>query len=209
MLETLPDTAETETYIDSFESEVQFVDETRESERESEESTIVVEPAPTSEFRVATADANTRSSFNSIDTSRLDNVWTITFDGGSYRVLFPKTDDLVVVDGALVNIGSSNITGVVVGNSLDLTTYVQRTVTVLPLMGSNAQNTAYNYHAHAYMTYYTQGNYGLNTTQTYGNISVSSRGRLGSTWSSVNVVIIGLLALQVLISFIGGLLKRG
>lgn len=209
MLETLPDTPETETYIDSFESEVQSNYETRASESETEEGTYLVEPAPTGEFRVATADASTRGSFSSVDTSRLDNVWTITFDGGSYKVLFPKTDDLIVIDGCLVNVGSSNITGVVVGNSIDLTSYMQRTVTILPLMGSNAQNTAYNYHAHAYMTYYSQGSYGLNTTQTYGNVGVSSKGRLGSTWSSVNVVIIGLLALQVLISFIGGLLKRG
>ena len=137
-------------------------------------------------------------------------MWHLTINGEDYNVLFPKTEDLVVVDGVLVNIGSTNITGTVIGNSIDLSTYFRKTYTVMPLTGSTAQNNAYRYGGHAYLTTYSvsQQGYSLATVNDYGDAIVHSRGKFGSTWNSVNVIIIALLALQVLISFIGGLIKR-
>lgn len=211
MVETLPDYAETYIYEDITESEVQFNDDETKSFSESEESTRIFESETRGEFVVVASDVRAGANFSNLDISKLSNVWTVSFDGGSYQVLFPPTEDLVVIDGALVNIGSSSISGVVVGGSLDLTSYFQRVLTISPLNSSTSQTNALRYRAHSYMTLYTPTVQGtsFNTTVTYGNVGLVTRPKLGSTWSSVNVLIIGLLALQVLISFIGGLLRRG
>lgn len=60
------------------------------------------------------------------------------------------------------------------------------------------------------MTTYSAGtSTSLQSSIQYGSASVSRAGKLASNWSTVNTVIIALLALQVLISFIGGLIRRG
>lgn len=202
MIETLPEQV---TYGEDTANET-----TRETEKETDAPTVVAVPETSSPIRVNAADSSTRVSFSGLDYSQLENVWELTINGATYKVLFPKTEDLVIVDGVLVNIGTSNITGVVLGNTLDLSTYFQRTYTVLPLSGSGAQTNAYRYGGHSYLTVYSPGTgQTLASTQTYGDAMVVHSGKFGATWNSVNVVIIALLALQVLISFIGGIIRRG
>lgn len=182
----------------------------RSTEEETREGKFVPEETSGSAYRINAADNSVRSSFTGVNTDRLANVWTLTINGSQYKVCFPRTDDLVEVDGVLINIGSSNITGVVVGDSMDLSTYFRRTFTVLPLSGNTAQNNAYRYGAHGYLSTYSQNSSTtLSVVNDYGDALVVHRAKLGSSWSGVNVIIVGLLALHVLISFIGGLLKRG
>lgn len=207
MLETLPENV---TYATQDESEVETTKNEREEESSSTESTIYVERENPGSLRVNAADNDVRSSFSGLDYSSLDNVWVLSINGATYNVLFPSTEDLKVVDGVLVNVGSSAITGVILGDRLSLNTYFQRTFTVLPLMGNNSQSSSYRYGAHGYITTYSPSTgQTLSQVQDYGDARVNSRGRFGSTWSSVQIIIIALLALQVLISFIGGLLRRG
>lgn len=194
----------------TIESETTYDERTTENERETEESTIMAQPELPPPAMVYASNSDTRASFSGLDYSRLDNVWVVNFNGRELKVLFPKTDDLKVIDGVLVNVGSNAISGVVLGNSLSLNTYMEQIYTVLPLNSSSAQNASYRYGAHGYLTTYSDGSgYNLTTTTNYGDVSVTSRGKFGSSWSSVQMIIIALLALQVLISFIGGLLKRG
>lgn len=182
----------------------------RETEEETKQGTFVPEETIGSAYRINAADNSLRSSFSGVNTDRLTNVWTLSINGSQYKVCFPVTDNLVEVDGVLVNIGSSNITGVVVGDTMDLSTYFRRTFTIMPLSGNTSQNNAYRYGAHAYLSTYSQNSTTtLSVVNDYGDASVVQRAKIGSTWSSVNVIIVGLLALHVLISFIGGLLKRG
>ena len=206
--ETLPEDLETENTSEEVDYEKLYKELLEKQESETQE--ISFEEIRGS-VRVNAVDSDTRSSFSNLDSSRLVNTWDLTINGNSYKVLFPRTDDLVVVDGVLVNIGSSNIVGTVIGDTINLGTYFQKTFTVMPLTGSNAQNSAYRYGAHAYLTTYStpaQG-YNLNTVVDYGDARVNSTGKFGSQWTSFNIVVIGLLALSVLISFIGGLLRRG
>lgn len=207
MLETLPENV---TYATEDESEVEITENERKTETSPEKSTVLAERETTSPIRVNASSDDTRASFSNLDSSGFDNVWVLSINGSTYNVLFPRTDDLKVIDGVLVNVGSSSITGVIIGDRFSLNTYFQRTFTVLPLMGSNSQSSSYRYGAHGYITTYSPSTgQTLTQVQDYGDARVNSRGRLGSSWSSVQVIIIALLALQVLISFIGGLLHRG
>ena len=136
-------------------------------------------------------------------------VWSLSDGSSEYNVLFPRTENLQIKDGYLVNTGSSNITGVVLdSNGIDLGDYFDYTITILPLYSSSSQNTAYRYGAHSYLTHYTtNGSSNLVTTVSYNDFSVLSK-PFGFSFSASDMIIIGLLLLSVFVSILGGLLRR-
>lgn len=137
------------------------------------------------------------------------NLWTLSINGNEYRVLFPVGAELSVVDGKLVNLSSSNITGVIMDSSLSDSSYFNYTFTVLPFTSSSTQNTVYRYGARSYLTRYYTGTSQTNlvTDVSYSNASVIDR-PLGASFNRYQITIIVLLAAALVVSVIGGLIRR-
>lgn len=178
---------------------------------ESSETQIFLEDFenPTDPILVESVDGYTVTRSDSRSVPDFRNVWKLTINNTEYSVLFPDGADLVVVNGKLYNRGSSTITGVVLDSSFSDTSYFQYTVSVLPLASSNTQNTVYRYNSRIYLTQYSApvNGYNLSTNVSYVQVSAVER---PSGWqlSQEDLVISSLLLFSVLVSIIGGLLRR-
>lgn len=141
--------------------------------------------------------------------SNLKNLWTVSINNVQYDVLFNNTEYLRVVDGYLVNTGSANITGVVVPSSgINLNTFSEYYVTILPLAVNSSQNTAYRYGSHSYLTrYYTNGTNTLQTDVMYYDVAVVKR-PFGSQVSVDTMLLAGIMLLLVLLNFVGSIIRR-
>lgn len=137
------------------------------------------------------------------------NLWKLTINDTEYNVLFPDGSDLVVVDGKIYNRGSNSITGVVIDSSFSDSSYFDQTITVLPLASSSTQNTVYRYGSRIYFTRYSQGASSTNLVTSVSYVQPDSVQR-PSGWNLTpeGLVISGLLLFSVLVSIVGGLLRR-
>lgn len=137
------------------------------------------------------------------------NLWKLSINDTEYTVLFPDGSDLVVVDGKIYNRGSSSITGVIIDNSFSDSSYFDQTITVLPLASSSTQNTVYRYGSRVYITRYSQGASSTNLVTSVSYVQPDSVQR-PSGWNITpeGLVICGLLLFSVLVSIVGGLLRR-
>lgn len=136
------------------------------------------------------------------------NVWKISVNSEEYSVLFPNNASLEVVDGKLYNMGTSNITGIVLDNSFSDSSYIHRTFTILPLSSSSTQTTVYRYGSRQYFTDYSvnaQNN--ITSTVSYVQSSVINR-PIGWALNPADWIICGLLLFSLLVSIIGGLVRR-
>lgn len=183
----------------------------RDSEEESSETEIFLEEFENPKNEAIVNDVTgytvTRSDTRSLPDFR--NVWKLTVDNTEYTVLFPDGSNLVVVNGKLYNRGSSTITGVILDNNFSDTSFFERTISILPLASSSTQNSVYRYGSRIYITTYSAPSQGYNLITSVNYIQVSSVER-PSGWqlSSADLVICGLLLFSVLVSIIGGLLRR-
>lgn len=176
------ETTEYEVYLDSLESEDKIV--------------------------VSDIRSNSIKSRAAISRSDLRNTWTLEIASIEYVVLFPEGADLISIDGLLVNMGTSNITGVVIDSSLSDSSYFNQTFTVLPFTSSNTQNTVYRYGARSYLTSYSPATgTTLQTNVSYVNADVVKR-PIGWSLSPADIVISGLLLFSVLVSILGGMIRR-
>lgn len=141
--------------------------------------------------------------------SNIKNLWTVSINNVEYNVLFNNTEDLKVIDGYLVNTGSTNITGVVVPTSgINLNNFSEYYVTILPIAVNSSQNTAYRYGSHSYLTrYYTNGTNNLQTDVMYYDVAVVKR-PFGSQISFDTMLLASVLLLLVLLNFVGSIIRR-
>lgn len=87
-----------------------------------------------------------------------------------YLVLPSAAADTLWVDpsdGAIYNVGTSNIVGRIFYGDADLTSYTQYVFTLTPSLGNNA-STLYNYGYPSYRRYYYYSGGGLRSSDTYG-----------------------------------------
>jgi len=179
---------------------------------ETEESSIeeVYLDSLEQEDKVILSDIRSNSIKSRVALSREDmrNLWTVSIGSEEYNILFPAGACLSSIDGLLVNLGSNNITGVVIDDSLSDSTYFNKTFTVLPFTSSNAQTSVFRYGARSYLTdYYTSSTGTLQTSVSYTNAIVLDR-PVGWSLSPADLVICGLLLFSVLVSILGGLIRR-
>ena len=136
------------------------------------------------------------------------NLWKLSINQEDYNILFPANADLEVVDGKLYNVGTSSITGIVLDSSWSDSSYVHRTFTILPVSSSSTQTTVYRNGSRQYFTDYSPGtNNNLISTVSYIQSTVVER-PLGWSLTPKDWVICGLLLFSVLVSIIGGLVRR-
>ena len=150
-------------------------------------------------------------SLQSISFDHQYNLYELSVNNESIKVLFPKNADLAVIDNTLVNIGSSNITGAILNSNdaIPLNTYISRTYTLLPATNANSNNNRYQYSAVGYITSYSVGSYGsLTSSQQYGNNTVIKSPNYGVSLGLDTLIIAGLLLALVLIQIIGGIFRR-
>lgn len=178
-------------------------------EEESSESEIYLEDIEASDKVVVQellrADS---SSVRAISRDNIKNLWKLEIGSTEYDILFPENASLSVIDGKLYNMGTSNITGVIIDSSLSDSTFFNYTFTVLPFTSSSTQTTVYRYGARSYLTYYRRStSTSLETTVTYANADVIQR-PIGWRLTPGNMVIAGLLLFSCLVSIVGGLIRR-
>lgn len=188
---------------------IDLQDATEESTIESTEEAIYIQSYPSEEpIEVVSVQSNTERSRASLSASDLRNLWTVKIGQTEYTVLFPDGADLYILDGYLINRSSNNITGVVIDSSLSTSSYFHYTITILPFASSNTQNTVYRYGSRSYLTEYSVGTgYNLATSVSYGDVKVVHR-PYGWSLSPSDLVICGILLFSVLVSIIGGLVRR-
>lgn len=136
------------------------------------------------------------------------NLWKIRVNGSEYSVLFPQNASLSVVDGKLYNIGSSSVSGSVIDSSFSDSDYIKRTFTILPVAGTSSQSTVHRYGSRQYFTDYSVGyNDSLSTSVYYVQADVVHR-PIGWSLSPAYLVVCGLLLFSILISILGGIVRR-
>lgn len=149
-----------------------------------------------------------KSNSRSSSVTDFKNLWKLSINGQDYDILFPSEAKLEVIDGKLYNMGTSNISGLIIDSSFSDSSYSRYTITVLPVASTNTQNTVYRYGSRIYITSYSNSyNNTLTTNVQYVQPSVVSRPS-GWSLSPADMVIAGLLFLSVLISLVGGLFRR-
>lgn len=179
-----------------------------ESTEETESEVFLEDLEVADPVRVLSVSANNEQLRAALSPEDFKNLWTLSINGNEYRVLFPVGSELSVVDGKLVNLSSSNITGVVMDSSLSDSSYFNYTFTVLPFTSSNTQTTVYRYGARSYLTrYYPNTANSLATDVSYYNASVVDR-PVGATFNRYQITIIIMLAAALVVSIIGGLIRR-
>lgn len=178
---------------------------------ESSESQIYLEEFenPKSEIIVDSVDSYTAERSRAANIPDFRNLWKLTIGSSEYSVLFPDGSDLVVVNGKIYNRGSSTITGVIVDSNFSDSSYFRQSISVLPLASSSTQNTVYRYGSRIYITTYSQG---TSSTSLVTNVSYVQPSNVvrPSGWqlSQEGLVICGLLLFSVLVTIVGGLLRK-
>lgn len=185
------------------------IDDTVPESKEETESEVFLEDLEVADpVRVLSVSANNEQLRAALSPGDFKNLWTLSINGNEYRVLFPVGAELSVVNGKLVNLSSSNITGVIMDSSLSDSSYFNYTFTVLPFTSSNTQTTVYRYGARSYLTrYYPNTANNLATDVSYYNASVVDR-PVGAAFNRYQITIIIMLAAALVVSIIGGLIRR-
>lgn len=178
---------------------------------ESSESQIYLEEFenPKSEIIVDSVDSYTAERSRASNIPDFRNLWKLTIGTSEYSVLFPDGSDLVVVNGKIYNRGSSTVTGVIIDSNFSDSSYFRQSISVLPLASSSTQNTVYRYGSRIYITTYSQG---TSTTSLVTNVQYVQPSDVvrPSGWqlSQEGLVICGLLLFSVLVTIVGGLLRK-
>lgn len=179
-------------------------------ESEESESEVFLEDLEVADpVRVLSVAANDEQLRAALSPDAFKNIWTLSINGRDYKVLFPVGAELDVVDEKLINRSASNITGVVLDSSLSDSSYFNYTFTILPFTSSSTQNTVYRYGARSYLTRYYTGTSQttLVTDVSYYNASVVDR-PVGATFNRYQITVIIMLAAAIVVSIIGGLIRR-
>lgn len=185
------------------------VEETEEIEMESipleEESAPAAELDPVESIQVL---AVPRAA--SVDLSNLSTCYKVDIDGTEYFAFFQKSDGLEVVDGHLINTGTSTLQALLSSSaSVNPDTWQQKYLSVVPLFGSSGNNTAYSYGSRSYITTYYVGQYDRLTTSTaYVQPEVIKEPKLAADWSPYMLVVAFCLFTMLLIDLLGGILRR-
>lgn len=178
---------------------------------ESSEATIYLEELSDPQEKIVVDYVNNYTGTKSRASNIPDfkNLWKLTINDTEYNVLFPDGSDLVVVNGKIYNRSSSSITGVIIDNTFSDNSYFQQSITVLPLASNSTQNTVYRYGSRIYITRFSQGTSSTSLVTSVSYVQPSSVERpSGWSLSPEGLVISGLLLFSVLVSIIGGLLRR-
>ena len=141
----------------------------------------------------------------------LASCYQLRISGTTYNAFFQTTDNLQVIDGKLINTGSSTIQALLsTSTTIDVDAWQQRYLSVLPLFGSSSNNSAYQYGSRCYITTYSaSSSYNrLDSTTTYVQPDVLKEPKWGSDWSIPTVIIIFLLLVLVLFDMLGGIIRR-
>lgn len=188
---------------------VQIVEPSSDDESSEEEITIRYFGEETEADPVVLEDVTVyKSASRASSVSDFKNLWKLEIGNQNYDVLFPSESNLEVVDGKLYNMGTSNISGLVVDSTFSDSSYSRYTITVLPVASTNTQNTVYRYGSRIYLTSYSIGSQNtLVTNVQYVQPNVISR-PAGWSLAPADMVIAGLLLLSCLISLFGGLFRR-
>ena len=185
------------------------VEETEKIEMESvsleEESAPAAELDSVESIQVLAAP---RAAF--VDLSDLSTCYKVDIDGTEYFAFFQKTEGLEVVDGHLINTGTSTLQALLSSSaSVNPDTWQQKYLSVVPLFGSSGNSAAYSNGSRSYVTTYYVGQYDrLNTTTTYVQPEVVKKPKLASDWSPFMLVIAFCLISLLFIDLLGGILRR-
>ena len=146
----------------------------------------------------------------SVNLSDLSTCYKVDIDGTEYFAFFQKTEGLEVVDGHLINTGTSTLQALLSSSaSVNPDTWHQKYLSVVPLFGSSGNNAAYSNGSRSYVTTYYVGQYDrLNTTTTYVQPEVVKEPKLASDWSPFMLVIAFCLISLLFIDLLGGILRR-
>ena len=192
---------------EAAETEEEKEESTEESTEESSAEFLedLERSTPTPLLELTSAD---RSGDRSVNYSDIKELWTVTLNNVEYKVLFPRNSELDIIDGVLVNRGSSNVTGAVIDSSFSDSQYIKDTITVVPLYSNSSQTQVYRYGSRSYITHYSPGqNNNLVTTVSYYPVEVVSR-PVGFSFTKEGITIIALLLGLLIVQFIGGLIRR-
>lgn len=139
------------------------------------------------------------------------NVYHLSISGQEYSLFVPEDiETLMVLDGSIVNMGSSSVTGLLVANdgAVNVYSWQERFLTIQPLLTSSANNNAYRYGSRCYITTYSVGSgSSLTSTTTYVVPSVTSEPKPGHNFDSFQLFVCGALLLSLLFSLIGGIIR--
>lgn len=139
------------------------------------------------------------------------NVYRLSISGQEYSFFVPEdVQSLMVLDGSIVNMGSSSVTGLLVSNdgSVNLNSWQERFLTVQPLLTSSGNNNAYRYGSRCYITTYSVGSgSSLTSTTSYVVPSVTGQPKPGHNFDSFQLFVCGALLLSLLFSLIGGIIR--
>lgn len=146
----------------------------------------------------------------SVDLSDLSTCYKVDIDGTEYFAFFQKTEGLEVVDGHLINTGTSTLQALLSSSaSVNPDAWQQKYLSVVPLFGSSGNNAAYSNGSRSYVTTYFVGQYDrLNTTTTYVQLEVVKEPKLASDWSPFMLIISFCLISILFIDLLGGVLRR-
>lgn len=151
----------------------------------------------------------TSSRSNNANSPDFRNLWKLTINNTEYNVLFPDGSNLVVVNGNIYNRGSSAVTGVIIDNTFSDSSYFHQSISILPLASTNTQNTVYRYGSRIYITTFSQGNSSTSLVTNVQYVQPTNVVRpSGWQMSQEGIVISALLLFSVLVTIIGGLLRR-
>lgn len=182
-------------------------DSTEEADTSEEESKVYLEDI-TEEAKVLVKSIDRSNDSRAVGDSGFRNLWILSVNNQEFTVLFPDAADLEVVNGYIYNRSSSNITGIIIDNNFSDSSYIRRTITVMSLPASNTQTTVYRYGSRIYFTDYSPGTANnLQTTVSYIHPEVVSRPS-GWSLSKADMLICGLLLFSVLVSILGGIIRR-
>lgn len=137
-------------------------------------------------------------------------VYQVRISGNTYYAYFPVDSQLAVLDGSLVNLGSSNVSGALSQTGrLEIDSYHQMMLTVQPLLTTGSQSNAYRYGSRSYITTYTPGlNSTLSSTNSYVSVSVLDSPSPGSGWNQWELGVFVLLFALVIFNMIGAFLRK-
>lgn len=139
------------------------------------------------------------------------NVYRLSISGQEYLFFLPEdVETLVVIDGSIVNLGSSSITGLLVpvDEPVNFYSWQERYLTIQPLLTSSANNNAYRYGSRIYVTSYSIGTgTSLSSTTSYVVPSVLAEPKPGHSFDSFQLFVCGALLVSLLFSLIGGIIR--
>lgn len=164
---------------------------------------------PEEQIRVQDITKLTYSESNRSNSPDFKNLWKLTINSTEYSVLFPDGSDLVVVNGNIYNRGSSTVTGVVIDSSFSDSSYFNKSISILPLASNSTQNSVYRYGSRIYLTTFSRGTSSTSLVTDVQYVQPTDVVRpSGWQMSQEGLVISALLLFSVLVSIIGGLLRR-